>query len=42
MRALTILVRVAGWYSVVGGAPLALPFPGPLTNARFAALPTSS
>jgi hypothetical protein len=38
MRLLTIVVRVAGWYSVVGGTPLALPFLDPISNARLAAL----
>ena len=38
MKALTRLVRFAGWYSVIGGLPLALPFLHPPTNARLRAL----
>jgi len=38
MKQLTRLVRFAGWYSVIGGLPLALPFLHPTTNARLRAL----
>ncbi len=38
MKALTRLVRFAGWYSVIGGLPLALPFLDPTTNVRLRAL----